>query len=353
MTCEECILIWEQEGLSSSSVHANLMQAHAMTCIHCRRMLTLEQQLRSALHPPHDSAPSAESWRRLQQRLRKDAVEEQTAYTPDTRPPASGDNKTSTHTPQSLRAAQTWAPQPETNGFGVRNVDEPSIPPKAHPVLKRQRTQVTTPSPPRAQLVRALCAALLTLLCLKPSFIQHKGEPLTSALALDFQATVERQSARERPSLQRAVSGLTLHPEEGLIFRFGVSGGEQLILLERAPDHHLKVLYTRQWDTPPHLYQHLEIQNAQGRVLRYLPDGIPGTYTLLAILQRERTPLNPEQLDDFWRVYVTQYMDDTSATSETHDRALKLEFLQFTYMLAPSHASVQSPDTAASSIAQP
>ncbi|MFM7200227.1 MAG: hypothetical protein ACKO6N_05500 [Myxococcota bacterium] len=232
-------------------------------------------------------------------------------------------------------------------------MDEPSIPPKAHPVLKRQRTQVTTPSPPRAQLVRALCAALLTLLCLKPSFIQHKGEPLTSALALDFQATVERQSARERPSLQRAVSGLTLHPEEGLIFRFGVSGGEQLILLERAPDHHLKVLYTRQWDTPPHLYQHLEIQNAQGRVLRYLPDGIPGTYTLLAILQRERTPLNPEQLDDFWRVYVTQYMDDTSATSETHDRALKLEFLQFTYMLAPSHASVQSPDTAASSIAQP
>lgn len=124
-------------------------------------------------------------------------------------------------------------------------------------------------------------------------------------LGVDLQVSREHGAEDVEPANDRVVLG----PDDGLIFRFQTYGAPYLALIERDPDHNLRVLY--QWEADgeaPRAPVTVAITADDGAPLRYSPDGRPGEYTYLAWISDEPLEDDAEALDAIWQLWVREVM---------------------------------------------
>ena len=116
--------------------------------------------------------------------------------------------------------------------------------------------------------------------------------------ALDLQVSVEPEDPAER--IHPASDRMGIGEGDGLLFRIIVEGGGAVALIERDPAHHLKVL--SRWDDPrgDEAPRALAVTDAEGDVLRYVPDGPAGEYTYLAAVVEAQGDLDAAALDALW-----------------------------------------------------
>lgn len=147
--------------------------------------------------------------------------------------------------------------------------------------------------------------------------IRFKGQPmLVIQPALDLQTFTEQQGRTGVTEVQATVDRDALYGDEGLLFTFQVQGGSHLLLIERSPEHVLKVLYQRQdLAADRAAAQQLEIVGETGRLLRYRPSGPLGEYTYLAVLSPQPLASDPGSLDGYWTRYL-ELQDDALSTPQ-------------------------------------
>lgn len=119
---------------------------------------------------------------------------------------------------------------------------------------------------------------------------------------IDLQVVVEQ--GWEAPELSRGEDPVTLGPDDGLIFWFVSPGGGYLSLMERDPEHRLRLLHTQALPPRPAGEPMPLRASPQGPPLRYTPDGPSGAYTYLAILGEAPLSGEPASLDRAWEQWA-------------------------------------------------
>lgn len=281
MTCQDYQQLWEQEGALEPGVPQQRFFAHATTCPTCRALLHAEQELRQQLQPPPITEPSSERLARLYVRLDPGAESSGKAA-------SMSEVLTSAHRGGHLHAQS------------------------------RQRGgQLWASSPRRSARALGAAALLVTSLLVGRTFwletpIRFKGDVLTPAPSLDMQASVERTLPTGQVQLLRTETGMTLDGQAGLIFRFTVQGGAQLVLVERSPSHRLTLLLEKSGLDPQGPSSIVEPTSSEGHPLRYLPDGESGDYTLLALLLPTPVAVTPDWQEQLWQRHVQEVMAQNS-----------------------------------------
>ncbi len=130
--------------------------------------------------------------------------------------------------------------------------------------------------------------------------------------SIDLQTTIERVAPRGTSTLTRAEDGMTIGPEDGLLFQFSVEGISQLSLIECDPQHGFRVLFNR-GRLDPSGGGIVPLTGPGGQLLRYTPDGPPGEYVYLAVASAEPFTLNAELMDTVWNRYIDRILDPLEA----------------------------------------
>lgn len=348
MQCDEYLTQWEEQELDKAAASQEEMEAHVNSCAHCRAIVNQEKALTQALKSSSKGEPSPVFWQRLEGRIRQDeaalpAVAD--AHLPTRQEPTSAQPQNVYERESGVKPVATTAPS-KRESVGPLPSD-----PFAEPMATKSRTRPLVSGPFFRQMKGMMSAAVAgVMLVLIGTFVwtsgevRFKGEPPKSSLTLDLQVSVERWESSGRATMVRAEDGLRLGEQDGLVFRFGVKGGEQLLLIERDPGHQLRVLVSREHLESLSGYSTIEIANESGKALRYVPDGPPGEYTLFAILtQTPRTP-TPQVLDQYWDLYVDQLLEPGAADESATVRldGFKFEKADDGNMRAPGSADAKS-----------
>jgi len=165
--------------------------------------------------------------------------------------------------------------------------------------------------PPRV-MFPALAAALLVVvvvpLTLTRDGVREKS-PGAGAIRplVDLQATVERIQPDGSSTLTRVSDGMTMGPEDGLLFQFSVEGVAQVSLVECDPEHHFTVLFDH-GTLDPASGGIIPLTDDRGRLLRYVPDGPAGEYVYLAVASPEPFSWNAALLDTVWNRYTDRVL---------------------------------------------
>ena len=273
MTCEQYLNLSADPMPDSESVSA--MKGHRSACARCAQSdASLEASLMIWKQAPGPS-PSSAALARLQARLESDAH----AALLSQRKPVVGEGVKSGWRDWLKPANLRWALVP-TFGLLVLASSWQELLPQSQP-------QFT------ARSVRKMA---------EESPLQE-----TRAPSIDLQAVVETAARGQASELVPAENGTPLRAGSGLLFHVVAEGGGHVVLIERAPGHQLRVLYS--WaglDPAASVSAQLDITDDRGSRLRYVPDGAPGVYTYLAVLNQTEQPLDPAALDRIWGQYVEQ-----------------------------------------------
>lgn len=166
--------------------------------------------------------------------------------------------------------------------------------------------------------------------------VRFKGQPVVVVQpAVDLQTFTEQLGRGGATEVHATVDRDNLYSDEGLLFTFQVQGGAHLLLMERSPEHVLKVLYQRQdlvSDTPA--AQQIEIVGDSGRLMRYRPSGPQGEYTYVAVLSAQALSTDPTALDAYWSRYL-ELQDDALNTPQ--EGGLRIDAIRV-QLAAPSRA---------------
>lgn len=270
MTCEEYRKLSADPVPEAERVSA--LNGHRAVCARCAQSeALLEASLMSWKETPGPS-PSSAALARLQARLASDAHAELLAQR---KPVAEKSGWRDWLKPVSLR----WALVP-TFGLLVLSVSWQEL-------KEQQEPQLT------ARSARALT--------------EDASRPEARAPSIDLQAVIELADRGQTSEIVPAENGTLLRAGSGLLFHVVAEGGGQVALIERAPGHQLRVLHTWTGLDPAALGPaQLEITDGSGSRLRYVPDGSPGAYTYLAVLNQTEQTLDAAALDRIWGQYVEQ-----------------------------------------------
>ncbi|MFM7204679.1 MAG: hypothetical protein ACKO6N_28230 [Myxococcota bacterium] len=157
--------------------------------------------------------------------------------------------------------------------------------------------------------------------------VRFKGQPVVVVQpSVDLQTFTEQLGRGGATEVHATVDRDMLSSDEGLLFTFQVQGGAHLLLMERSPEHVLKVLYQRQdlvSDSPAS--QQIEIVGDSGRLMRYRPSGPQGEYTYVAVLSSHALSTDPTALDAYWSRYL-ELQDDALSTPQ--DGGLRIDAIR-------------------------
>lgn len=324
MSCNDTLhLVDVPEELLTREEQA-LLSGHLATCPSCS---AVHQQLRdtvSSFQQAPDAEPSPRAWTRFQQALTTLQAAEPLpswqhspppeAHAPE---PSSGSGKTS---------RSTRAPLTAMAGSPSRGVSQgtPDVSPEVV-IVGDASAPVASPASKRSRLFQTVARGMaasalvmgLAIMSLKygsnADSTGIQGAPSSEFTTKGtFQPVVDLQTTTEHVAEQSGK--VTLIPTEngspvgvgdGLLFRFNVQGGSQLLLIERTPEHHLSVIFSRS-PLNPELDggMNLEITGDNGQLLRYVPSGPAGEYTYLAVLSKRPLKANAAELDALWNRYA-------------------------------------------------
>lgn len=161
------------------------------------------------------------------------------------------------------------------------------------------------------------------------SGLRTKGDPHQAPRLVDLQAVTEHiPGPHAQPILIATEHGAQLGPDDGLLFRFQVQGGSNLVLIERTPEHRLSVIYQhKNLDPSLAVLTTFEITKEGGQLLRFVPKGPAGEYTYIAVLSDEPLDPSPRLLDRVWTQLVEEGLSplQTSQASSLTLDALRVE----------------------------
>ncbi len=176
------------------------------------------------------------------------------------------------------------------------------------------------------------CAAALLLVALpaghQGSAVRDKSPGSASIRpSIDLQATVETVEPNGATRLNRAEDGMTLGPDDGLLFQFAIEGVTQISLVECDPMHEFHILFDHTVNDST-VQGIVPLTGPTGRLLRYTPDGPPGEYVYLAVASTEPFTWNAQLLDTVWNRYIDELLDplSTGGTSTMTIDAIRLQF---------------------------
>lgn len=157
--------------------------------------------------------------------------------------------------------------------------------------------------------------------------LRTKGDAPQAPRLVDLQAVTEHiPGPNSQPVLIATEDGAQLGPEDGLLFRFQVQGGSNLVLIERTPEHRLSVIYQhKNLDPSLAVLTTFEITKEGGQLLRFVPKGPTGEYTYIAVLSEEALDPTPALLDRVWTQLVEEGL---SPLQTSHASPLALDALR-------------------------
>lgn len=314
MNCSEMMALIDVPEELLQPEEQQQLQAHLAGCPECAG---LAAALRDSLHTfqsAPDLQPRPQAWAKFERDLAALQAEQPLSGWPRQ---ASAGQAAASATPRSTRAP--------IMGTGARPRTEAS----ASSVQVDVAVKGSAEQRPRgafSTLARGAFASTLVLglaimsLTAVPSMMKTDSQGGAAAVAtgsefttkgtfqpvLDLQTTTEHIAPTDgKVTLFTTENASDVGVGDGLLFRFNVQGGGHLVLLERTPDHRLSVIFRRQGlDTTVDGGSVLEITGDNGQLLRYVPSGVPGDYTYLAVLSRQRLNLGPAGLDALWNRYA-------------------------------------------------